>query len=166
MEIFSGWQGLNYNYWEHFGSLWKWLGPIHNYFVKWKVRLELSKIEGVFFKKENRESGRALKRKGGSRQNCPLSSTSRHGKNRGGGRRRPRARGPGGLGRPWRRGKRRGGLGGSIPLPISSSSGPWRRARGGRRRSPEMVVVAALRVGGLEVAGELVVLEGCVRAYL
>ena len=51
LEIFSGWQGLNYNYWEHFGSLWKWLGPIHNYFVKWKGRLKLSKIEGVFFKK-------------------------------------------------------------------------------------------------------------------
>ena len=65
MEIFSGWQGLNYNYWERFGSLWKWLGPIHNYFVKWKGRLELSKIEGVFFKKENRESvGGLLKEKG------------------------------------------------------------------------------------------------------
>ena len=64
MEIFSGWQGLNYNYWERFGSLWKWLGPIHNYFVKWKGRLELLKMEGVFSKKEVERVGGLLKEMG------------------------------------------------------------------------------------------------------
>ena len=83
-------------------------------------------------------------------------------------------RGRGGRRRPWakaeagRRGKARGRHGDSIPLLTSSGDGARRPGHGGGRRSPEMVVVAALRAwgGGLEVAGELVVLDGCARAYL
>ena len=50
----------------------------------------------------------------------------------------------------------------------SGWGGLWRAAHGGGRRwqAAALVVVLRLRGEGLEVAGELVVVEGCTRAYL
>jgi hypothetical protein len=106
-----------------------------------------------------------IERKGGAfRQSCHLLLPHDR-QNRGGeegARRRHGIRSSGALRRPGVGATRRGGRGGSNPLPISSWGSLWRRAHGGRLRRAEQLVAAALRSsgGGRVVAGRLLELEG------